>query len=117
MHHIARGLREYGLRSKILNFLACGYSAPPERGNGDYCFCTPSLTGLGRSSVQSRDSETRRLAICIAGGRASSNNLAFLPRQHNGSVTGSLTLAEYPGEIVRLSLTGRRSRQPIASLA
>jgi hypothetical protein len=26
--------------------------------------------GLGRSSVQSRYSESRRLAICIAGGRA-----------------------------------------------
>src|SRR5262249_45934351 len=59
--------------------------------------------GLGRSSVQSRDSETRRLAICIAGGRASSNNLAFLPRQHDGSMTGSLQLRDYPGDIVRLS--------------
>jgi hypothetical protein len=34
--------------------------------------------GLGRSSVQSRDSESRRLAICIAGGESQGSTQATL---------------------------------------
>jgi hypothetical protein len=34
--------------------------------------------GLGRSSVQSRDSDSRRLAICIAGGESQGSTQATL---------------------------------------
>src|SRR4029453_13122962 len=57
--------------------------------------------GLGRRSVQSMDSESRRLAICIAGGRARDGNpWLSSPISNDGSMTGSLQLRDYPGEII-----------------
>jgi hypothetical protein len=55
--------------------------------------------GLGRSSVQSRDSENRRLAICIAGGESQGSTQATLelfllparaPRRKNSDASSSI---------------------------
>src|SRR5262245_11988218 len=62
-----------------LNFSACGYSAPPRTKEvGTTVSVLLRSRGLGRSSVQSRDSESRRLAICIAGGEGQGSTQATL---------------------------------------